>query len=55
MDARGRVYNHNVKAYAQGVNESIVAASIAKRQMAVSDEKSSEKRIERGGWTRLLT
>ena len=40
MDARGRVYNHNVKAYAQGVNESIVAASIAKRQMAVSDEKS---------------
>ena len=47
MDARGRVYNHNVKAYAQGVNESIVAASIAKRQMAVSDEKSIREEREK--------
>lgn len=41
------VYNHNVKAYAQGVNESIVAASIAKRQMAVSDEKSIREEREK--------
>lgn len=47
MDARGRVYNHNVKAYAQGMNESIVAASIAKRQMAVSDEKSIREEREK--------
>ena len=36
-----------MKAYAQGVNESIVAASIAKRQMAVSDEKSIREEREK--------